>query len=368
MSLGSQLSDIFNERTNYDFIGPMRKWFLFSAVLILIGLASLLIRGLNFGIDFEGGTSWQVPAQNNPDTGEIRDLLIDEGLNSPEVVILGGDIIRAQAERVDPDKQGEVAAALARYAEAEAADVSITDVGPTWGADVSDKALRALVVFFFVIAGYLSFRFEPKMALAALSAVVHDILITVGAYSLSGFEVSPATVIAFLTILGFSLYDTVIVFDKVKENVDSLPSGGRGTYSDVVNRSMNSVLMRSLNTSIVSSLPVISLLVVGSYVFGALTLQEFALALTIGIITGAYSSIFIATPLLAVLKEREPRYAAIRHRIAGRGAVPGDSGGAAPAAPEPGDDVEEAAPVGAQSLPRRPGPAPRPRQQRRKRR
>jgi preprotein translocase subunit SecF len=254
--------------------------------------------------------------------------------------------------------------------------VSINDVGPTWGQEVSSKALRALLFFFVAIAGYLSLRFEPKMAVAAIAAVVHDILITVGAYAVTGFEVTPATVIAFLTILGFSLYDTVVVFDKVKENVAGLGSGGRDTYSGVVNRSMNEVLMRSLNTTFVAVLPVFSLLVVGSYLLGAVTIRDFALALFIGLLTGAYSSIFVATPLLALMKEREPRYQALRQRIAARTAtatatpafagVPGDG----PATKAPAGDVAE---VGAATTPRpqpvrRTGPPPRPRQQKRKKR
>ena len=183
---------------------------------------------------------------------------------------------------------------------------------------MSRKALRALIFFFLAIAAYLSLRFEWKMALAALAAVVHDIFITVGAYAVTGFPVTPSTVIAFLTILGFSLYDTVVVFDKVDENVAGIGASGRETYSGVVNRSMNEVLMRSLNTSITAVLPVLSLLVVGAYVLEAATLKDFALALFIGLLTGAYSSIFIATPFLAVLKEREPRYAALRQKLAGR--------------------------------------------------
>jgi preprotein translocase subunit SecF len=250
------------------------------------------------------------------------------------------------------------------------------------------------------IAIYLSLRFEPKMAVAAIIAVVHDILVTVGAYAVTGFEVSPATVIAFLTILGFSLYDTVVVFDKVEENVTGIGATGRETYSGVVNRSMNEVLMRSLNTSFVAVLPVFSLLFVGAYLFGAVTIKDFSLALFIGLMSGAYSSIFVATPILALLKEREPRYAAIRQKLAGRAATvaapayatagapagggagtrrSGGGGGGGAAAPAPaaserddGEAVEKPA-----STPRQPprpvptrrpaGAAPRPRQKRRKR-
>ncbi len=171
-------------------------------------------------------------------------------------------------------------------------------------------------MFFLVIAGYLSFRFEWRMALAAIIAVVHDIIITVGVYAVTGFEVTPATVVAFLTILGFSLYDTVVVFDKVKDNQARLGTVRGDTYSAMVNRSLNQVLMRSINTSVVALLPVASLLFVGTYVFGGLALRDFALALFVGLLTGAYSSIFVATPILAWLKEREPRYRALRERAA----------------------------------------------------
>jgi preprotein translocase subunit SecF len=257
------------------------------------------------------------------------------------------------------------------------------------------------VFFFIAIAIYLSLRFEWKMATAAIIAVVHDILVTVGAYAVTGFEVAPATVIAFLTILGFSLYDTVVVFDKVEENVTGIGATGRETYSGVVNRSMNEVLMRSLNTSFVAVLPVFSLLFVGAYLFGAVTIKDFSLALFIGLLSGAYSSIFVATPILALLKEREPRYAALRQKLAGRaatvaapayataGASAGGGGGgsarrsgggasaaataaaAAPAERDDGEAPEKPSPARQAPRPvptRRPGgAAPRPRQKRRKR-
>ena len=204
--------------------------------------------------------------------------------------------------------------ALAENAQVDIGDVSFTSIGPTWGDEITRKALRALVFFFIAITLYITIRFEWRMALAALAAVVHDVLISVGVYSIFGFEVSPATVIAFLTILGFSLYDTIVVFDKVHENSRRILATGRATYGDVVNLSMNQVMARSLNTSICAVLPVLSLLIVGSIFMGATALQGFSLALLVGLITGAYSSIFIATPILAVLKEREPRYRALKER------------------------------------------------------
>ncbi len=322
MSLRTALSDLFNERTSYDFVGRTRRWFVLSGVVIAIGLVSLGLRGLVFGIDFEGGTAWQLEtarAKGRPSVAEVRDVIKPLGLDTAKVQVLGDRGIRVQFDHVKRGPQNEVRDALAKYAGIKAPDVSISDVGPTWGSEVSRKAAQALAVFLLAIAVYLSWRFEPKMAGAALVAVVHDILLTVGVYSISGFEVSPATVIAFLTILGFSLYDTVVVFDKVDENVSRISTVGGETYSSLVNRSLNEVLMRSLNTSFVALLPVASMLVVGSYFMGALVIRDFALALFIGLLTGAYSSVFIATPVLAWWKERESRYRVLRRRVEGRG-------------------------------------------------
>jgi preprotein translocase subunit SecF len=267
--------------------------------------------------------------------------------------------------------------------------VSVSTVGPTFGDQVRNNAVKALIVFFALIAIYLSIRFEIKMAAAAIVAVVHDIIVTVGVYAVTGFEVTPATVVAFLTILGFSLYDTVVVFDKVKENVSTLGTVRGDSYSTMVNRSMNQVLMRSISTSFVAVLPVASLLFVGAGLFGALALRDFALALFVGLLTGAYSSIFVATPLLAWWKEREPRNQALRERSAVQLARAEASAGSPAAAPEtieaPEPEPEPAptpAPAGvpaAQPPPRPTSPrpagapapstrAPRPRQQRRRKR
>jgi len=205
---------------------------------------------------------------------------------------------------------------LAKYAGVTNNDVSISTVGPTWGHEVSKKAIQALIYFFILLALYLSIRFEFKMAAAAIIAVIHDIIFTIGVYALFHFEVTPATITAFLTILGFSLYDTVVVFDKVRENQKRMTATGRTTYGEMVNRSLNQVLMRSLSTSFVALMPVLSLLVVGTGVFGAKSLEDFALALAAGLFIGSYSSIFVAAPLLAWWKEREPQYRALAQRRA----------------------------------------------------
>ena len=309
------LKDLYHERTHFEFIERSWRWAIVSGILVLVSVVAFGVRGLNLGIDFEGGTQLSFTVERGePEVGDIRAALEVDGLDDAKVQIVGGQDVRVQTEDLLPAEQRAVAQTIAEYAGIEAADVSIDRVGPTWGDKVSEKAIQALIVFFVVIALYLTFRFEWRMALAALVAVVHDIIVTVGVYALTQFEVTPATVVAFLTILGFSLYDTVVVFDKIKENQARLGTVRGDTYSKMVNRSLNQVLVRSINTSIVALLPVASLLFVGTYVFGGLVLRDFALALFVGLAIGAYSSIFVATPVIAWIKERDPRYRALRVR------------------------------------------------------
>ncbi|MFN8026343.1 MAG: protein translocase subunit SecF [Acidimicrobiia bacterium] len=309
--------DIYHERTNFQFIAHSRRWLILSGTLILISIVAFSVKGLNLGIDFEGGTEWQVTkTAGSVSVGDVRDAISQFGAGDAKITVLGNDGVRVQSKELSAADQASVTKALADYAGVQTAQVSLRNVGPTWGDKVSSKALTALIVFFFVIAIYLSLRFEWRMALAAVLAVVHDIIITVGVYAVTGFEVVPATVVAFLTILGYSLYDTVVVFDKVKDNTARLGTVRGDTYSSMVNRSLNQVLIRSINTSLVALLPVGSLLFVGTWVFGGLALKDFALALFVGLLTGAYSSIFVATPLLAWLKEKEPKYKALRARAA----------------------------------------------------
>jgi preprotein translocase subunit SecF len=371
------LRDIYHERTNYNFIGHDWLWALISGTAVAVSIGALLISGLNLGIDFTGGTQWQFEVKSgSASAGDIRDALKGTGVSDPKILLLGDTGARIQASDLTNTEKSAVRSALAKYAGVNTAAISVTDTGATWGDRVSRKALLALGVFFLLIAAYLSFRFEWRMALAAIIAVMHDIVITVGVYAVTGFEVTPATVVAFLTILGFSLYDTVVVFDKVKENTPHLGAERADTYSAMVNRSLNQVLMRSLNTSIVALLPVASLLFIGSTLLGGVALRDFALALFVGLLTGAYSSIFVATPILAWMKEREPKYRAVRERsmaqLARDAATPA-AVAAAPAAPEIGDDSSPEPEASREPAPPRPAPppgvvAPRPRQQRRKRR
>ncbi len=312
---------LYHGETNVNFVGRRRLWFAISALIILVGLASLATAGLNLGLDFRGGTSWEVAG--DIDVDEARDAVAAAGVPDADVQTLGGDEgqrLRVQAEPGSGAESDDVSAALATLAGVEPGDVQVNQVSPSWGSEITSKAQRALLVFLAAITLYITIRFEWKMAVATLAALVHDILVTVGVYSVTGFEVTPATVIAILTVLGYSIYDGIVVFDKVDENAKLLAATGRTTYSQMVNDSLNQVLMRTLNTSITALIPIASLLVIGSFVLGAATLQEFALALLVGLGASAYSSIFIASPLLAVLKEREPRYQALRNRLEGRSA------------------------------------------------
>ena len=301
-----------------DFPRLWRFGAILSAALMLICLGAFVVNGLNLGIDFEGGTSWEVVAPDSS-VADARDALRGTAAAGAKIQIIGDDTVRVQAEPRDEAETTEVSDALAEMADVDRQEVGVSTVGPTWGDEISEKAQRALIFFFVIITIYMAVRLEWKMALASLAAVVHDIVITVGFYSVFGLEVTPATVIAVLTILGYSLYDTIVVFDKIQENADRPAVAQKMTYTDLTSLSMNQVLMRSLNTAVTSLLPVLSMLFVGSYLLGAVTLQEFAVALAVGLVTGAYSSIFIATPLVARLKEREPYYRHLRERLEAQG-------------------------------------------------
>jgi preprotein translocase subunit SecF len=312
---------LYHGETNIDFVGRRRLWFTISLVAVLISLGSLVTRGLNLGIDFEGGVVWEVPA-GDASVGETRDAIDQFGLAGATITELEseeGRVIRVEAEPVGAERTDEVTNALADLTGSTFDDVTLNEVGASWGAEITEKAVRALVVFLVLVTIYIALRFELKMAIPTLVALIHDVLITVGVYSITGLEVTPATVIAVLTILGYSIYDGIVVFDKVDENTRLVSSTGGLSYGGMVNVSLNQALMRSLNTTITALLPVLSLLVVGSWLLGAAVLEEFALALLIGLFSGAYSSIFIASPLLAWLKEREPRYRDIKRRIDARG-------------------------------------------------
>lgn len=318
------LNKIYRSDFKANIIGRTRTWFILSGVILTIALLALIpgIRGLTFGIDFRGGNILRVPVGDELTVPDIRETMREAGRPEAVVQILTdpvSDERQAQVQTAaitDPEERGAAVQALAEVAGVEASDIDLQSVGEKWGQQITVKALRGLGIFLVLAIIYLSLRLEPKMAAGAISALLHDLLITAGIYAVVGFEVSPATVIATLTILGYSLYDTVVVFDKIQENV-ALPANSRRSFADIANDSVNQVLMRSVNTSLTTLLPVGSLLFVGSALLGAETLKDLALALFVGVGVGTYSSVFLAAPVVSILKEREPRYSSIRSRVLG---------------------------------------------------
>ena len=309
---------LYRGETTFNFVG--RRWWGFgiSIAFVVVTFISLFAQGLNLGIDFKGGVAWEVPAT----TITIEDVRAILDANSiptvdAKIQILNGaegQRIRAQVGEISTETRTVVQTALSAKAQVDVQEVSVASVSSSWGRSITEKAVRALLIFFVIVSMYIAWRFEWKMAIAAILAMVHDVLISVGVYATFGFSVTPATVIAFLTILGFSLYDTIVVFDKVHENTTRY-SASKVSYGDIINVSMNQVLMRSINTSLAAVLPVLSLLVLGSWIMGAIALQEFALALLVGMLLGAYSSIYVATPLLAVFKGRELKFRALQGNL-----------------------------------------------------
>lgn len=310
---------LYRGETTINFYGRRNIGFFVSGLLLLITVGSLLVQGLNLGIDFKGGVAFELPVKGSLNVDTARTILTENKLEASSAKIQtlssGNDQrIRIQLGELTADQEKAVKDDLAAKAKVKTEEVSVEKVSATWGRNITWNAVRALLVFLVLVSLFIAWRFESRMAAGAIVAVIHDVGISVGVYSVLQLEVTPSTVVAFLTILGFSLYDTIVVFDKVHENTGRF-SGSRVAYGDIVNVSMNQVLMRSLNTTIAAVLPVLSLLILGSGVFGAVALQEFALALLVGMATGAYSSIYIATPILGVLKERTAEYSSKRGEI-----------------------------------------------------
>ena len=316
--MNGMIGRLYRGETTFNFVG--RRWWGFgiSIAFVVVTVVSLFAQGLNLGIDFKGGVAWEVPASTIT-VEDVRTILDANEIptSDAKIQILNGaegQRIRAQVGEISTETRAVVQAALSVKAGVELQEVSVASVSSSWGRNITEKAVRALLTFFVIVSMYIAWRFEWKMAIAAILAMMHDVLISVGVYAVFGFSVTPATVIAFLTILGFSLYDTIVVFDKVHENTTRY-SASKVSYGDIINVSMNQVLMRSINTSLAAVLPVLSLLVLGSWIMGAIALQEFALALLVGMLLGAYSSIYIATPLLAMFKGRELKFRSLQGNL-----------------------------------------------------
>jgi len=315
--LGSVAHRLYSGEVSYDFVGKRRRWYAISGVILLLALIGLFGRGLNLGIEFKGGSEFTVP-NTTATVEQARASAEAANIADPIVTQVGANNIRIQTQALTPTQSAAVTQQLSKDLGVAQGDIAVTLVGPSWGAEITQRAIQGLVVFLVLVVVFLSAYFEWRLAIAALVALIHDLVITIGIYALTGFEVTPATVIGVLTILGFSLYDTVVVFDKVKENTRAITSGNRATYSEAANLALNQTLVRSINTSIVALLPVTAILVVGVGLLGAGTLKDLALALFIGTAAGTYSSIFIATPVACQLEERRPEMKALAARVAQR--------------------------------------------------
>jgi preprotein translocase subunit SecF len=324
---------LYRGETSIEFIGKRRRWYGVSIMFILVSIAALSLQGLQLGIEFKGGSSFTVTT-NSPSVAQARSAVESAGVAGELIVqAVGDNKVRVQTGSLETSANNAVQDALAASFAVDVATIDTQIIGPSWGEEITRKALYGLIGFLIVIMLYLAMALEPKMAVAAIVAVVHDVFITVGIYALVGFDVTPATVIGFLTILGYSLYDTVVVFDKVRENTRTITASSTKTYSQAVNLAVNQTIVRSANTSIVAILPVASILFVGAGLLGAGTLKDLSLALFIGLIVGTYSSIFIAPPILASLREREPAMQALAKRVSAR------SGGVVSSTPSQGSST-----------------------------
>lgn len=308
---------LYAGEVSFDFIGRRKQWYIVSGVILLVAIAALGLRGLNLGIEFRGGAEFAIP--NATCSVEQARAVAEDATGAQAIVTqTASGTVSVQTEAVTPAEASALAQGLADACGASKDNIKAQVVGPTWGSEISKKALQGLIVFILLVSIFLSIYFEWRMAVAALVALVHDLVITIGIYALTGLQVTPATVIGLLTILGYSLYDTVVVFDKVKENTRGIAGQSVLTYSDAANLAVNQTVVRSINTSVVALLPVMAIIIVGAGLLGAGTLLDLAVALAIGMAAGAYSSIFIATPFLAQLKEGQPEMKSLAARVAAR--------------------------------------------------
>jgi preprotein translocase subunit SecF len=312
---------LYRGETSINFIGQRRRWYALSGFFVLLSIGALAIQGLTLGIEFKGGSSFTVNTPN-PSVSQAREAVAEAGLQGePIVQLVGNDKVRVQTPALEPALNNAIQDALAAKFSVSASSIDVQIIGPSWGKEITRKALYGLFGFLLVVMIYLAMALEPKMAIAAIVAVVHDVFITVGIYALVGFDVTPATIIGFLTILGYSLYDTVVVFDRVRDNTKSISAVSTRTYSQAVNLAVNQTIVRSANTSIVAILPVAAILFVGAGFLGAGTLKDLSLSLFIGLLVGTYSSLFIAPAILAELREKEPAMQALAKRVEARGAA-----------------------------------------------
>jgi preprotein translocase subunit SecF len=351
--LGNLGARLHRGEISYDFIGHRKLWYGISILITITAIVGLAVRGLNMGIDFQGGAVFTTE-KTSVSVSQAEDYAKEASGHDAVVQKLGNGTLRIQIAGMDTKQSDQIKNDLAKDFKVDPETIAADLVGPSWGDQIANKAWQGLAIFMVLVVIYLAIAFEWRMAIAALVALIHDITITVGIYALVGFEVTPGTVIGLLTILGYSLYDTVVVFDSLKEQTKDITKQTRWTYSDIANRSINSTLVRSINTTVVALLPVAGLLFIGGGFLGAGTLNDISLSLFVGLAAGAYSSIFIATPLVADLKEREPAMKALRKRVLAKRAqasVEEEMADARPVSDEPDDDAAAHAVVGPRTQP-----------------
>jgi preprotein translocase subunit SecF len=351
-----RLGRLYRGETRIDFIATRRRWYLASGVLLLICLLSFVFRGFNVGVEFKGGTQFQIKAAGTSLTPKQVENAFSAAGTTPadpatEVGSGGTRQIVVKTKTLNPTEQGSLTGKVVSDLHINANDVSAQSVSSSWGSNITSKAIQGLVIFMILVSIYISIRFQWRMAVGGIVALLHDLVIAAGIYSLVGFEVTPSTVVGLLTILGFSLYDTVVVYDKVAENSRDLLAGSRMTFSEAANLAVNQTLMRSINTSLIALLPVAGLLFVGAGILGVGTIKDLALILFVGLASGAYSSLFLATPIVVDLTERQPAYRQLARRVAAKRAEE--------AARSSRDESGEL--VAATPRPRSGGPAPAPR-------
>ncbi|MEW1718815.1 protein translocase subunit SecF [Streptomyces sp. NPDC093109] len=338
--LGDLGARLYRGEVGYDFIGKRKFWYAISILITITAIVALAVRGLNMGIEFKGGAVFTIP-KTDASISQVQEDTERASGHDAIVQKLGNGTMRVQVTELDTAQSAKVKTQLAKDLNVDENKIAADLVGPSWGETIANKAWNGLAIFMVLVVIYLAIAFEWRMAVAALIALIHDLTITVGVYALVGFEVTPGTVIGLLTILGYSLYDTVVVFDSLKEGSDKITKQTRWTYSEVANRSINSTLVRSINTTVVALLPVAGLLFIGGGFLGAGMLNDISLSLFVGLAAGAYSSIFIATPLVADLKERDPQIKALKKRVLAKRAAAAAKGEPADGSGEDADGGDE---------------------------
>jgi preprotein translocase subunit SecF len=308
-------NDLYSGKVSFDFVGRRKLWYLIAVLVVALSiLAPVLKGGFNFGIEFRGGSEFRIDGVSNLSQELARDAVqsVEPGID-PLITTVGLSSLRVQTEQLDDVTSEELRIALAGAYQVDSSAVTSSFIGANWGADVTEKALIGLAVFLLLVSLFMALYFRTiKMSIAALVALAHDMIFTLGIYALSGFEITPAAVIGFLTILGYSLYDTVVIFDKVRENTIDVEFSETKTFSSQVNLAINQTIVRSVNTSIVSALPIASILLIGAVVLGTGTLRDISLALFVGVLVGTYSSVFLAGPLYAHLRENDAKFSSTK--------------------------------------------------------